>query len=119
MDLLTVDETARLLKVNRITVRRFIASGRLPAVRVGRRVRIRADAVEAVLAPVAPRLDPGAAGLVHSLFPSPSPAEIARRRSAVDRALEVRLRTPSIAPLTTADLVQMARSESSPDEPHA
>jgi excisionase family DNA binding protein len=40
MELLTVQETAALLKVAPITVRRFIADGRLPAVRVGRSVRI-------------------------------------------------------------------------------
>ena len=49
MELLTVDETARLLKVAPVTVRRYIAEGRLPAVRVGRAVRVRRDAVGAVL----------------------------------------------------------------------
>jgi len=36
MDLLTVHETAAMLKVNPDTVRRYITSGRLPAVRIGR-----------------------------------------------------------------------------------
>jgi excisionase family DNA binding protein len=40
VDLLTVKEIAQLLRVSPITVRRYIASGRLPAVRIGRGVRI-------------------------------------------------------------------------------
>ncbi|MBI4493356.1 MAG: methionine adenosyltransferase [Chloroflexi bacterium] len=54
MELLTIQETAGLLKVNAITVRRYIAAGRLPAVRVGRGVRVRKEAVEQFLAPVTP-----------------------------------------------------------------
>ena len=52
MDLLTVDETAKLLKVAPVTVRRYIAAGRLPAVRVGRSVRVRRESVGALLKPV-------------------------------------------------------------------
>ncbi len=53
MELLTIQETARLLKVNPITVRRFIADGRLEAVRVGRGVRVRKEAVDQFAEPVA------------------------------------------------------------------
>jgi excisionase family DNA binding protein len=52
MDLLTIQETAQLLKVNPITVRRFIADGRLEAVRIGRAVRVRKDAVDQLAQPV-------------------------------------------------------------------
>ena len=38
---LTVAEVAELLKLNQQTVRNWIDQGSLPAVRVGRRVRIR------------------------------------------------------------------------------
>lgn len=55
MDLLTVQESARILKVNPITVRRHIAAGRLAAVRVGARVRVPREALEHFLAPVEPR----------------------------------------------------------------
>ena len=52
MDLLTVDETAALLRVSPITIRRFIASGRLPARRVGRHIRVEREAAEALAEPV-------------------------------------------------------------------
>ena len=54
MELLTVQETARLLKVTPITIRRHIAAGRLPAVRVGRAVRIRREALGEFVTPVRP-----------------------------------------------------------------
>lgn len=55
MDLLTVQEAAAILKVHPETVRRHIASGRLPAVRVGRCVRVPQEALEALAIPIAPK----------------------------------------------------------------
>jgi excisionase family DNA binding protein len=55
MELLTVQETARLLKVTPTTVRRYIAARRLPAVKVGRGVRVRKEAVADLLVPVLPK----------------------------------------------------------------
>ncbi len=46
---LTVAEVAELLKLNQQTVRNWIAQGKLPALRVGRRVRIRRSDLERVL----------------------------------------------------------------------
>jgi excisionase family DNA binding protein len=44
VDLLTVDEVAEILKMNQQTTRNWLDAGKLPIVRVGRRVRImRAD----------------------------------------------------------------------------
>ena len=40
-DFLTVAEVAAILKLNQQTVRNWIDGGKLPAVRVGRRVRIK------------------------------------------------------------------------------
>jgi excisionase family DNA binding protein len=40
-DLLTVDDIARILKLNPQTVRNWIDRGELPAIRIGRRVQIR------------------------------------------------------------------------------
>jgi len=46
---LTVAEVAGLLKLNQQTVRNWIDQGSLPAVRVGRRVRIRRSDLERIL----------------------------------------------------------------------
>ena len=54
MDLLTVQEVARMLKVNPITVRRYIADGRLPAVKVGKSIRVRREAIAEFVKPVEP-----------------------------------------------------------------
>ena len=54
MEFFTIQETAAMLKVSPMTIRRYIASGKLPAVRVGRRVRIRPEAIEQLVEPVAP-----------------------------------------------------------------
>jgi excisionase family DNA binding protein len=62
MELLTIAETAKLLKVTPTTVRRYISTGQLPALKFGRRVRIRKEAVEGLLAPVTPT-HPGAKAL--------------------------------------------------------
>ncbi len=42
---------------------------------------------------------------------APTPAELARRKAAVERILAHRATMPSIAPLTTADLVHMSRDD--------
>ena len=55
MELLTIHETAQLLKVNPVTVRRFIAAGRLPAVKVGKGVRVRKAALDQLVTPIAPK----------------------------------------------------------------
>jgi excisionase family DNA binding protein len=48
-EFLTVAEVAEMLKLNQQTVRNWIDQGSLPAVRVGRRVRIRRSDLERVL----------------------------------------------------------------------
>jgi excisionase family DNA binding protein len=52
MEYLTVNETAQLLRVSPITIRRYIAAGRLEAMRVGRAIRVSRDAIERFAAPV-------------------------------------------------------------------
>ena len=58
MEFLTVKETAHLLRVSPITVRRYIASGRLAAERVGRGIRVRREAIEEFMRPVVSRAPP-------------------------------------------------------------
>ena len=53
MNLLTIEETARMLRISSVTVRRYVAAGRLPSVRVGRSVRIDKAEVERFATPVA------------------------------------------------------------------
>ncbi len=48
-DFLTVAEVAKILKLNEQTVRNWIADGSLPALRVGRRVRIRRHDFQALI----------------------------------------------------------------------
>jgi excisionase family DNA binding protein len=52
MELLTVKETADMLRVSAVTVRRFIADGRLPAVKIGRAVRVDKAEAERVAKPI-------------------------------------------------------------------
>lgn len=52
MNLLTVKETAELLRVSPVTVRRHIATGRLPAVRIGRAIRLERIEVERAIKPL-------------------------------------------------------------------
>jgi excisionase family DNA binding protein len=52
MEFLTVKETAQLLRVSTITVRRYIASGQLAAERVGRGIRVRREAIGEFVTPV-------------------------------------------------------------------
>jgi excisionase family DNA binding protein len=56
MELLTVSETAQILRVSPLTVRRYIAAGRLPAVKVGKGVRVRKEAVDELVRPVEPTM---------------------------------------------------------------
>jgi excisionase family DNA binding protein len=53
-EFLTIKETAALLRVSPITIRRYIASGELAAERVGRGIRVRREAIEDFVTPVAP-----------------------------------------------------------------
>jgi excisionase family DNA binding protein len=80
MEFLTVKETAQLLRVSPITVRRYIASGRLAAERVGRGIRVRREAIEEFVTPIVPGTlvgepttegDPlwGTDGICHSVEP--------------------------------------------------
>ena len=50
-DLLTIKETAALMKVTDRTIRRWIADGRLDASKIARTVRIRRTALEALVLP--------------------------------------------------------------------
>ena len=58
-DIVTVAEIAEVLKLNQQTVRNWIVEGSLPALRVGRRVRVRWADVEAMMKPAGPAVPRG------------------------------------------------------------
>ena len=58
-DIVTVAEIAEVLKLNQQTVRNWIVEGSLPAIRVGRRVRVRWADVEAMMKPAGPAVARG------------------------------------------------------------
>ncbi len=58
MELLTVREAAQTLRVSPLTVRRYIADGRLSAVRAGKGVRVRRESLEQFVTPVQPKEEP-------------------------------------------------------------
>lgn len=57
MDLLTINETAEILKVSPLTVRRYIARNMLHASHVGRNVRIRRSEIERLIEPRKPEFE--------------------------------------------------------------
>ena len=102
--LLTVQEVARRLHLHPITVRRMIKAGRLPAIRLGRSVRVRESDVNDLI-----RNEAKLAAKLPYRWP-PSPEEMARRRGIV---VEMRRERASLPPLgmSTVDLIREARKE--------
>jgi excisionase family DNA binding protein len=124
----TVPEAARLLRVSQPTIWRWIRSGRLAAVRVGRRaVRIRREDLERALSPRPVALEEvgagaGGAGPANGLTPSRpiAPEEILERYAihlgdpdvdqlALVGELERRVRQQSPSPIPSVDLIREAR----------
>ncbi|GEM_PF-3378766 len=108
-ELVTVQEAALLLKVSPVTIKRYLKQGRLRGYHLGpRALRIKREDLSRSLTPMT---GTNAAPPEHKLvFARPSPEELARRRKVVEEILALRERA-SIAPLTTAELVRMARDK--------
>jgi excisionase family DNA binding protein len=79
LELLTVQETAALLKLNPKTVRNYIATGRLAARRIGRRVRVERAAAEALAQPVLPNRPAHESSLDLATVTRLTPTEIAQQ----------------------------------------
>jgi excisionase family DNA binding protein len=90
--LLTVAEVAERLRLHPITIRRHIKSGLLPAVRIGRAVRVRSVDVEAWAGKEA----------------QVSVSDLGRRRRLVE---EILARRDARKPIDTSELVREARRE--------
>lgn len=95
--LLSVKEVAGRLRVHQVTVRRYVRQGRLSALKVGGRLRIPEDALNALLLPLE-----GTSKL--------SKADLRRRKALMKRTLELRRGLPPLG-MTTAELLQLARKE--------
>jgi excisionase family DNA binding protein len=89
-ELLTVKEVAARLKVNPQTVRRWIRSGRLPAVRIGTRGhRVRATELRRLT----------------NKPPELTPDRLERQRKAIDRLMQIRESMPKYADGSLQDLL--------------
>jgi excisionase family DNA binding protein len=106
-----VAEVAKRLDVPAALVRRWIADGDLPACRTASgRLHLDRRAVDDVITPRPQRsltIEEAIARVRNP--PTLSKEEVARRHMYWDMVAEHRKHRPSIAPLTTADLVHMGR----------
>ena len=113
-DYYTVAQVAKQLDVSPALVRRWIADGDLPACRTAAgRLHIDKQAADAILTPKQPprrhlTLEE-ARVLVRTPLPPLTAEERSHGRIHFDVLMEHRKHRPSIAPLTSADLVHMGR----------
>ena len=107
----TVPQAARLLRVSPSTIWRWIDAEKLSAYRVGpRAIRIKQEDLDAMIRPVGARPRDTRPDGAPVSFERPSDAELARRQALYEEIVALRPKG-TIAPLTTADLVRMAREE--------
>lgn len=78
--LLTVEEVARRLRLHQITVRRHIRSGRLPATKIGRSVRIKEEDIDALMESPKRVTEMTREGFREYVMRPPSREELERRR---------------------------------------
>jgi excisionase family DNA binding protein len=57
-ELLSIQEVAQITGLHEITIRRYVRSGALEAVRIGRRIRVRREAVDKLMKPMRPESEP-------------------------------------------------------------
>ena len=107
-DYYTVSEAAAFLSVNPSTIWRWIKTGKLPAYRVGHKnIRIKKQDLAAVIQPVKEvKMDKER----EALFAPPSQAELRRRQELVAQIM-VNRQQRDICPLSSAELVELARKE--------
>lgn len=110
MNLLTVAEVARRLRLHQMTVRRQIRAGRLRAVRVGRGIRLREEDLEAFVTADRERHEITPEELRTRLLTPPTPEEIERRRTVFAEMQRLRDKVGP-AGIDTAALVRVARRQ--------
>lgn len=107
-ELLTVKQVAELLQLHEMTIRRYIKAGKLPAVRIGRNVRIPRQAVEALLAP-----SNEAESLLHESGVSYTTDTSSLLQEAI---LHLSERDPRILQMLAKEIVEAAHRQTQKDE---
>ena len=110
MGLLTVSEVAQRLRLHEMTVRRHIRGGRLLAVRVGRRIRVREEDLAEFVRPQGVEGAMTPEQLRDKIFAPPSSEELARRRDVLAEMDRLREEIGPIG-ISTATLVRVARRQ--------
>jgi excisionase family DNA binding protein len=108
-DYYTVAQAAKVLDVSPSTIWRWVKAAKLPAYRVGpRKIRMKKEDLPIIITPA--RTKEVSMEKQPPTFQPPTEEELARRKTLVDRILQLREQS-SIAPLTTADVIQQVRRE--------
>jgi excisionase family DNA binding protein len=105
---LTVREVAAIYRVNEITVRRHIRSGKLRAIKVGGRVRVEKSDVEQLAKPAVPSYK------MSIPRHTPSAEDLQKRRGLAERSRALREKIGPIDLDLTA-VIRAARDEDNPD----
>lgn len=108
MALLTVSEVAQRLRLHEMTVRRHIKSGRLRAVRAGRRIRIPEEEVDIFVKPGRPHAEMSREELRAWILRERTPEELNRMREAFDEMKRLRAKSKPLG-MNTATLVRASR----------
>jgi excisionase family DNA binding protein len=89
-ELLSIQEVAQITGLHEITIRRYVRSGELEAVRIGRRIRVRREAVDRLMKPMHPGPEPEPAFQSEpSLKEGAAAYEVTSQRRAVETIPEV------------------------------
>jgi excisionase family DNA binding protein len=87
-ELLSIQEVAQITGLHEITIRRYVHSGELEAVRIGRRIRVRRDAVDRLMKPMHSGPEPALQSEPH-LKEGAAAYEVTSQRQAVETLPEV------------------------------
>ena len=88
-ELLSIQEVAQVTGLHEITIRRYVRSGELEAVRIGRPIRVRREAVDRLMKPMHPDPELGHSESEPYLKESAAAYEVTSQRQAVETIPEV------------------------------
>jgi excisionase family DNA binding protein len=87
-ELLSIQEVAQITGLHEITIRRYVRSGELEAVRIGRRIRVQREAVDRLMKPMHPDPEPALESEPY-LKEGAAAYEVTSQRQAVETIPEV------------------------------